>query len=133
MDVYNAFQAMALSLVQLESVISERTAELQKLSQRLLKVQDEERRKLARDLHDSTGQTLAALRISVSFLAEKCKQDPSILAISSEVAGLADQAIEEIRTMSYLLHPPCSMKWASPALQSGMSMASQSGAGFAFA
>ena len=44
---------LALSLAQLESVISERTAELQKLSQRLLKVQDEERRKLARDLHDS--------------------------------------------------------------------------------
>jgi two-component system, NarL family, sensor kinase len=110
---------LALSLVQLESVISERTAELQKLSQRLLKVQDEERRKLARDLHDSTGQTLAALRISVSFLEEKCKQDPSTLAISSEVAGLADQAIEEIRTMSYLLHPPlldevgfaCAAEW----------------------
>jgi nitrate/nitrite-specific signal transduction histidine kinase len=52
----------------------------------LLKVQDEERRKLARDLHDSTGQTLAALRIHVSFLGEKCNQDPSILAISSDVA-----------------------------------------------
>ena len=79
---------------------------MEKLSQRLLKVQDEERRKLARDLHDSTGQTLAALKLSVSFLQERCGRDASILALSSEVAGLADQAIEEIRTMSYLLHPP---------------------------
>ena len=58
----------ALEHSQLQSVILERTAELQSLSQRLLKVQDEERRKLSRDLHDSTGQTLAALKISVSFL-----------------------------------------------------------------
>ena len=67
----NHSRRLALSLVQLESVISERTAELQNLSQRLLKVQDEERRKLARDLHDSTGQTLAALKISVTCLQEK--------------------------------------------------------------
>jgi two-component system, NarL family, sensor kinase len=110
---------LALSHAQLESVILERTAELQSLSQRLLKVQDEERRKLARDLHDSTGQTLAALKISVSFLQEHCKRDPSTLAIVSEVSKLADQAIDEIRTMSYLLHPPlldeagfpCAAEW----------------------
>src|SRR6202021_3111491 len=100
------FKEMALSHAQLESVILERTAELQSLSQRLLKVQDDERRKLARDLHDSTGQTLAALKISVSFLQEKCQEDSNIMAIVSDVAQLADRAIEEIRTMSYLLHPP---------------------------
>jgi two-component system NarL family sensor kinase len=110
---------LALSHAQLESVILERTAELQSLSQRLLKVQDEERRKLARDLHDSTGQTLAALKISVSFLQESCKRDPSTLAMVTEVSNLADQAIDEIRTMSYLLHPPlldeagfrCAAEW----------------------
>jgi len=115
----NHSKQLARSLVQLESVISERTAQLQKLSQRLLKVQDEERRKLARDLHDSTGQTLAALKLSVSSLQEKCRHDPSILVLSSDIAELADQAIEEIRTMSYLLHPPlldevgfaCAAKW----------------------
>src|ERR1035438_1049557 len=104
---------------ELETLILERTAELQKLSQRLLKVQDEERRKLARDLHDSTGQTLGALKISVSFLQESCKESRSTMALASEVAGLADQAIEEIRTMSYLLHPPlldevgfaCAAEW----------------------
>ena len=110
---------MALSHAQLESVLLERTAELQILSQRLLKVQDEERRKLARDLHDSTGQTLAALKISVSYLQENCKHDRETMAIVADVAVFADQAIEEIRTMSYLLHPPlldevgfnCAAEW----------------------
>jgi two-component system, NarL family, sensor kinase len=110
---------LASSHAQLESVILERTAELQNLSQRLLKVQDQERRRLARDLHDSTGQTLAALKISVSFLQENCQKDPSTLGLVAEVVGLADKAIEEIRTMSYLLHPPlldevgfaCAAEW----------------------
>ncbi|MFY9740792.1 MAG: sensor histidine kinase [Candidatus Sulfotelmatobacter sp.] len=110
---------LALSHAQLESVILERTAELEILSQRLLKVQDEEKRKLARDLHDSTGQTLAALKISISFLEAKCRQDSSTLGLVSQVAALADQAIAEIRTTSYLLHPPlldevgfcCAAEW----------------------
>jgi two-component sensor histidine kinase len=97
---------VALEHSQLESVILQRTAELQSLSQRLLKVQDEERRKLSRDLHDSTGQTLAALKISISLLQEHCRQNPSTNVLASEAAALADQAIEEIRTTSYLLHPP---------------------------
>ena len=110
---------LALSHAQLETVILERTAELQILSQRLLKVQDEERRKLARDLHDSTGQTLAALKITISFLQENCKHDEELLSQISGVAALADQASDEIRTMSYLLHPPlldevgfaCAAEW----------------------
>ena len=110
---------MALEHSQMQSVIRQRTAELQNLSQRLLKVQDEERRKLSRDLHDSTGQTLAGLKISISFLQEHCRKDPSVTALFSDVTHLADQAIEEIRTMSYLLHPPlldevgfaCAAEW----------------------
>jgi two-component system, NarL family, sensor kinase len=110
---------MALEHSQLQEVILQRTAELQKLSLRLLKVQDEERRKLSRDLHDSTGQTLTALKINISFLQESCKQDPSKMALVSEAVELTDQAIEEIRTISYLLHPPlldevgfgCAAEW----------------------
>jgi two-component system NarL family sensor kinase len=97
---------LAISHAQLESVILERTAELQRLSQRLLRVQDEERRKIARDLHDSTGQTLAALRMTIAFLQMNCKSDAQMTTIASELAVLADQAIDEVRTMSYLLHPP---------------------------
>ena len=110
---------MALEHSQMQSVILQRTAELQNLSLRLLKVQDEERRKLSRDLHDSTGQTLAALKIAVSFLQLSIKDDPSKMALVSDVADLADQAIEELRTMAYLLHPPlldevgfaCAAEW----------------------
>jgi two-component system, NarL family, sensor kinase len=104
---------------ELETLTLERTAELQKLTQRLLKVQDEERRKLARDLHDSTGQTLAALKISVSLLLKNCQENPAVLEAVSNIAQLADQAIEEIRTTAYLLHPPlldevgfsCAAEW----------------------
>src|SRR5579862_4315863 len=110
---------LALTHAQLESIILERTAELQILSQRLLQVQDEEKRRLARDLHDSTGQTLAALKISISFLLDHCRQDSCTLGFASKVATLADQAIDEIRTTSYLLHPPlldevgfrCAAEW----------------------
>ena len=55
----------ALSHAQLELLVLQRTIALQNLSQRLLKVQDEERRRVARDLHDSTGQTLTALKMSL--------------------------------------------------------------------
>jgi two-component system NarL family sensor kinase len=110
---------MALEHSQMQSVILQRTAELQNLSLRLLKVQDQERRKLSRDLHDSTGQTLAALKIAVSFLQLSIKDDPSKMALVTDVADLADQAIEELRTMAYLLHPPlldevgfaCAAEW----------------------
>ena len=110
---------MALEHSKLQSMILQRTTELQNLSLRLLKVQDEERRKLSRDLHDSTGQTLTALKINISFLQESCKQDPSKMALVSEAVELTDQAIDEIRTMSYLLHPPlldevgfaCAAEW----------------------
>src|SRR6202021_3612795 len=97
---------LALQHQELESLVAKRTAELQKLSQRLLKVQDEERRKIARDLHDSTGQTLAALKMSILFLQQSCTEDAPRLALISQVEALADQALEEIRTTSYLLHPP---------------------------
>ena len=60
----------ALSHAQLELLVLQRTIALQNLSQRLLKVQDEERRRVARDLHDSTGQTLTALKMSLAVLEE---------------------------------------------------------------
>lgn len=95
-----------LSHSQLESLVSQRTIALQNLTQRLLKVQDEERRRVARDLHDSTGQTLAALKMSIAVLEERLRQKQCTSDVLSDIAALADQAIQEIRTTSYLLHPP---------------------------
>ena len=100
------FKKSGLSHAQLESLVSQRTIALQNLSQRLLKVQDEERRRVARDLHDSTGQTLAALKMGIAVLEERLKQNQCTSDVLSEIAALADQAIQEIRTTSYLLHPP---------------------------
>src|SRR6476661_5910695 len=99
-------ETLRQSCSQLELLVLERTAELQSLSQRLLKVQDEERRRVARDLHDSTGQTLTALKISVALLRRRLDNDEGIREELSEIALLADQALQEIRTTSYLLHPP---------------------------
>ena len=91
---------------QLELLVLERTEALQSLSQRLLRVQDEERRRVARDLHDSTGQTLTALKISVELLRRKLDSDERARDELSGIALLADEALQEIRTTSYLLHPP---------------------------
>jgi anti-sigma regulatory factor (Ser/Thr protein kinase) len=104
---------------QLELLVLERTEALQRLSQRLLRVQDEERRKVARDLHDSTGQTLTALKISVALLQKRLDNGERIREELSGIALLADAALQEIRTTSYLLHPPmldetgftCAAQW----------------------
>jgi signal transduction histidine kinase len=70
-------------------------------------VQDEERRRVARELHDSTAQSLAGLMMNMNHLNRMLqKSDPKILATLKESRTLADQSIREIRTISYLLHPP---------------------------
>ena len=99
-------ETLRQSCSQLELLVLERTAELQNLSQRLLRVQDEERRRVARDLHDSTGQTLTALKICVDLLQRKLGEDKRTHDEISAIARLVDEALQEIRTTSYLLHPP---------------------------
>src|SRR5207245_761893 len=79
---------------------------LRKLSGRVLTLQDDERRRLGRELHDSAGQLLAALHINLGIIAQWTKDDPRVAAKVADSAALADQAITEIRTLSYLLHPP---------------------------
>jgi PAS domain S-box-containing protein len=81
--------------------------ELLHLSGQLLQSQDEERRRIARDLHDSTGQNLVALATMLGRLSNSV---PSVgrksRTLLSECMALADQCIREVRTLSYLLHPP---------------------------
>jgi signal transduction histidine kinase len=79
---------------------------LRKLSARILTLQDEERRRLGRELHDSAGQLLAALHINLGVIAQRTHNDPTLAARIADSAALADQVISEIRTLSYLLHPP---------------------------
>ena len=82
-------------LDQSRRVIELRTLELQTLSGRLLVVQDEERRRLARELHDDLGQQLSALKM---MLPKASGND--------EVHQIAETAISTVRNLSYLLHPP---------------------------
>jgi signal transduction histidine kinase len=80
---------------------------LRQLSARLLRVQDEERRRIARDLHDSTGQIVALLSMNLSALqAEAEKSNPEMAKSIAENARMLDRVSEELRTVSYLLHPP---------------------------
>jgi signal transduction histidine kinase len=94
------------SRAQLELLLVQHTAALQKLSRQLLRVQDEERRRVARDLHDHTGQTLAALKMAAASLECKLERGEGTAGVLCDISALADQALKEIRTTSYLLHPP---------------------------
>jgi PAS domain S-box-containing protein len=77
------------------------------LSARLLQMQDQERRRIARELHDGLGQLLAAISMNVGrVMKEKAKLSPATARCVEENSLLVDQALTEIRTLSYLLHPP---------------------------
>jgi PAS domain S-box-containing protein len=98
-----------LALAVVHDVTMRKRAEhdLHVLSAELMRLQDEERRRIGRDLHDSTGQTLAALELGLAQLM----QEPYVGAVSRReqlelCARLATQCSAEIRTASYLLHPP---------------------------
>ncbi len=83
-------------------------ASLRQLSGRLLQLQDEERRRLARELHDSTAQTLAALSMNLEALSQSltAKMSAADRRILTDSMRLAEQSAREVRTLSYLLHPP---------------------------
>jgi signal transduction histidine kinase len=90
------------SKAELESQVEQRTAALRRLSSRLLSLQDSERRRIARELHDSLGQCLVGLKLNVDML----RQSPGREELWSEAEVLMQQSIAEVRTLSYLLHPP---------------------------
>ena len=77
------------------------------LASRIQSVQDQERRSLARELHDSVGQLLAAIAMNLNrFRTESGKRDPDQMALIEDSAMMLDQVSKEIRTISHLLHPP---------------------------
>lgn len=111
----------------LEQKVEERTRELQtaltqlreemniraqaedarrKLSARIMKIQDEERRHIARELHDSIGQLLAALKMTVSQVSTEAAAGTPAARVLKDVSALIDEAIRETRSISHLLHPP---------------------------
>jgi len=81
--------------------------ELRRLSGQFLRLQDEERRRISRDLHDSTGQNLVALATMLGQLNSSAPSDErKSRTLLSECMELADQCIREVRTLSYALYPP---------------------------
>jgi signal transduction histidine kinase len=98
----------------LEFRVRRRTAELererrdvQNLSSQLLLAQDEERRRISRELHDSTGQLLVALAMNLDRLkSEMIEPNPGAEAVIKDTGSLVDEMSRQLRTMSYLLHPP---------------------------
>jgi PAS domain S-box-containing protein len=94
------------SHAQLEARVQARTSQLQRLSARLMTAQDEERRRIARELHDSAGQYLAAIKMNLSALRESTAAADSDEPRIIDSLDMAEHCMTEIRTMSYLLHPP---------------------------
>ncbi len=82
-------------------------AATRELSGRLLAAQDEERRRLARELHDTTAQTIAALCMNLNMLSSKVPAgDAAAAQLLTDAVALGERAAQEIRTVAYLLHPP---------------------------
>jgi signal transduction histidine kinase len=87
--------------------LEEQSNQVRELSWRLLRSQDEERRHIARELHDSAGQTLTVLGISLAQLAQKAGRNaPDLAGEAEQIQETVQQLHREIRTTSYLLHPP---------------------------
>ncbi len=87
--------------------VVEQATMLRTLSQRLLLAQDDERRRIARELHDSAGQTITALTLGLQTLRQTSTDlPPRVTKQLNETEELLQQLSREVRTMSYLLHPP---------------------------
>ena len=86
--------------------LERRNSELRELSGRLLESQDAERRHIARELHDSAGQTLTALDLQLARINEDAKKDPALAKEVQYAEELVQHLARELRTTSYLLHPP---------------------------
>jgi signal transduction histidine kinase len=100
-------QQKNLHIVQQAETLAAANRGLRELSSRLLRVQDEERRRIARELHDSTGQVLALLSMNLSALETEANGISSEIGKAiSENVEIVNQVSGELRTISYLLHPP---------------------------
>ena len=107
-------EVLLRSRMQLKFRVRQRTAQLQQINQdlrdlsvRLLRVQDDERRRIARDLHDSTGQALTALKLEMAGIErELATRDAANARRLASAIETARQISDELRTISYLLHPP---------------------------
>ncbi len=98
---------LAVSRDVTERKLAENAIKEKELSARLLKLQDEERRRIARELHDGVGQLLAAMAMNAARIGrEKLNLSPDAARCVEENSKLIEQVSRDIRTISYLFHPP---------------------------
>lgn len=90
--------------IEAEQKLRKSESALRELSGQLLRMQDEERRHLGRELHDTVGQYLASLKMRLDLMSGDV--DSIAAQQLNDCIGLVDQTISEVRTMSYLLYPP---------------------------
>jgi signal transduction histidine kinase len=98
-------QSIRDNAIELERMVDLRTTELRRLSTRLMTLQDEERRRIAREIHDGLGQELAAAKMILDGILSR-DASPSMRQASADASQLVDRAIQQVRTISHLLHPP---------------------------
>jgi len=98
-------QSIRENAIELERMVESRTAALRRLSNRMMTLQDEERRRIAREIHDGLGQELAAAKMILDGILSK-DSSPTMRQSSVEASQLVDRAIQQVRTISHLLHPP---------------------------
>jgi len=91
---------------QLEKIVDQRTNDLRRLSVRLMSAQDQERRRIARELHDGLGQELTVAKMVLDKMVMQKPSLPQNPETCIQASSLVDRAIQQVRTMSHLLHPP---------------------------
>ena len=96
----------SLTVVLDASGFDELRGSLEELAGRILNVYDDERRGIARELHDTTAQNLAALSMNLTMLSGVIEDRQRASAILAECNSLTDECLKEVRSLSYMLHPP---------------------------
>jgi signal transduction histidine kinase len=106
-DQQRAVAELAQRVVERTTQLTAVNDALQQLTTRLLQLQDEERRRIARELHDVTAQDLGTIAVNLAHLRRLVTDlPPEAQTLVTESVALAEDVLQHIRTLSYLLHPP---------------------------
>jgi PAS domain S-box-containing protein len=105
-ELENQVRVRTHQLEQRNVEVLQQSEELRELSSRLQQTQDDERRRIARELHDSAGQVITVLGMNLASIAQGVRRNAKVGKAIEESRELVHQLSKEIRTMSYLLHPP---------------------------
>jgi PAS domain S-box-containing protein len=104
-ELENQVRVRTHQLEQRNEEVLQQSEQLRELSSRLLQTQDDERRRIARELHDSAGQVVTALGMHLASITQQGVK-PGVRKAAQESLEMVRQLSKEIRTVSYLLHPP---------------------------